>query len=264
MGPIPEAGDGGPRAIGNKINVEVGSLETLATQIGDDVEAFHGQVEVWQQASRVDHPTNAQFSGGTKGLGSTFMEAGYLDGRNDGSYAVMRGMVQLIQLGMGALHSGANNLSEVYPGVDGFNNVQLGAVQNMFPEVPLQNPGDIGKGDAAPGAGWVKASDGKGWDTNGDGTADILFGPSGGPPPNLGGQSHNDPPKPVNADTRDDYDPATNTTTDRPDQNGLDSATYWDYQEEVAEEPIIVAPGADWNREPGQGTADTPPGTVTV
>ena len=151
--------------VGEKVSVDVGSLEKLAKQIKDDMDTFHRWVEVWQQTGAETNPSNAQFTSlvatsdqrdpnAELPAGALFREAAYVEAYNNGVvYGQMRGLVMLMQMGVGALYGGANFLASMYPGVDGYNNVRLGSVEDMFPAMPMKDPADIGKG-SSPGQGW--------------------------------------------------------------------------------------------------------------
>jgi hypothetical protein len=231
MGNLFDGGGGGgdwPAPLGNKMFVEVGSLEELATQIQDDLDAFHREIGPWSETGRSANPMNAQFFSGP-----TFQEAAEVYGRNFEVYQQVRALVVLLELGLGALASGARNLADVYPGVDGFNNVELGVVEGMFPEIGLRSLADIGDGEP-PGEGWTVSDDRTGWDTDGDGQANIVFGPSGAPPPTRGDDSVHDRPDPVAADTHEGYEDPIDTLSGDPENGGLDSATFDDLSRVMA------------------------------
>jgi hypothetical protein len=253
--------------VGEKVSVDVASLEKLAQQIKDDMDTFHRWVEVWQLRGAETNPSNAQFtemvetSGDSEEMpaGARFKEATFVQMYNNAVlYNQMRGLVLLMQMGVGSLASGATFLSEMYPGVDGYNNVQLSVVQDAFPPMPMKSPGDIGKG-GLPGQGWTVAKDGKGWDTDGDieGDTEVPFAASGGPPVGIDkGDSKMKPPKAVDGSTHDGYVEAIDT---RPLPGGdLDGATRRDYEnnKEEGESNFWLARGAedawDWTVETGK------------
>jgi hypothetical protein len=246
--------------VGEKVSVDVGSLEKLAKQIKDDWDSFHEWAEGWQQTRPETNPANAQFTrlagANTDPEGAiasaVFKEAAYLEAQNNGVlYNHMRGLILLMEMGLKALHDGSNFLASMYPGVDGYNNVQLGTVQDAFPSIPIPDPSKIDASNP-PGAGWKPAADGKGWDTNGDNKTDVPYLPSGAAPANLDkGKSVNDKPGAVAADTHSGYQKAIDT---RPGGD-LDGATQRDLRnnEEEGESNMPIVRGLedawDWTYE---------------
>jgi hypothetical protein len=253
--------------VGEKVSVDVGSLEKLAQQIKDDMDAFHEWVEVWQQTGAETNPSNAQFtslvttsdqrdpnaSNEQMPAGAMFREAVYVEAYNNGAlYGQMRGLIMLMQMGVGALYGGANFLATMYRGVDGYNNVRLGMVEDMFPALPMKDPGDIGTG-APPGQGWTVAKDGKGWDKDNDGDTDVPFAASGGPPAGIEkGDSKMKRPEAVEGSTHEGYVKAIDT---RPGQD-LDGATQADY-ENNKEETESNMPIARWGEDAWNWAVDT-------
>ncbi|MBT8227408.1 MAG: hypothetical protein HKP61_02465 [Dactylosporangium sp.] len=226
-----------PRPIGDKVDVRIDSLTTLGQELKDDAEAFIAQMDSWDQKGREEHPTNAQIGHNAAFLEGLTVQAGNLD-----AYTQARTTLGFAKLGLEALRTGAESLAELYPGVDGFSNVQLAAVRDMFPEVSTAGEAD----DTAlpPLEDWVLIGN-QGWDTNHDGTVDIAMPAGGEQSPTPTDSSANDAPAPAEASDHEGYEApvVTNPGIDPANDNVLSPAGQQNLLANEAREPMILAPG---------------------
>jgi len=252
-----EGGASGPTGVGYKLDVKVESLRTLATEIADDLKDFDGEFESWNQKGKLAHPLNAQY----RPEKANVFEEGYtLDGTNQGSYMEVTLGVQLLRKGLEALHTAADSLADTYKNLDDANALSVSRVEQMFPE-----PGKPGTPTEKlpPLDQWKGKALADGFDLDGDGVinpdkGDILFAPSTGKKPEFANDpSVNDRPDDERPENHDGYEKPVDETLP---SGGLSEDVFEEYQEQKAEEPVILAPAA-----PGETyDSGSSSGTVTA
>ncbi len=236
-----------PRTSGDKVDVRIDSLETLAAQLKDDFEVFDGQLKHWNQQSRTTHPLNAQF-------GTWIVEGSTVKFKNDSAAQLVRSLMEMVKMGIDALRDGADHLAKTYPGVDSFNQVEFALVERMFPEPKAPGAGDNGPARPSPDK-WT-VIEGKGWDFDGDGDVDEPFRESTSRQPSFNfPASDNDRPDELAPTTHEGYQKPVNDHM----MGGADGVSQ-NFAEEAKKfedsQPRVLAPG-QFGGLPEPGTRST-------
>jgi hypothetical protein len=119
--------------IANKLNVEIDSMKALGENLKGDAEAYDSQMKRWQALGQEQNPMNAQIGRS----GDSFVEGDNVRTRNLESFTAAMKMISEVKLSLFSLQQGVKNIADLYKGEDGFANVKLKQIQEMFPaELP--------------------------------------------------------------------------------------------------------------------------------
>jgi hypothetical protein len=202
--------------IGNKLNVEIDSMKALGENLKGDAEAYNSQMKSWKALGREESPVNAQIGRS----GDAFVEGDNVRLRNLESFGAAIEMITKVQLSLQALQQGVKNIADLYEGEDGFANVKLKQVQDMFPaELPKGVKTPEPRLSLPDPSTWGLIRDSKGvvigYDFDNNGTIDqTIPGADGEAPPKdlTNSQSANSIPKDVDGKTVAGYQTLFDTT----------------------------------------------------
>ncbi|MFC4042092.1 hypothetical protein ACFO1B_26990 [Dactylosporangium siamense] len=204
------------KPIADKLNVEIDSMKALGENLKGDAEAYDSQMNRWKALGRDEHPVNAQIGRS----GENFVEGDDVRKRNLDSFTAAMKMISEVKLSLFALQQGVENIADLYKGKDGFANVKLKQIQEMF-------PAELPKGAKTPEPrlslpdpsqwGMIRNDRGVviGYDFDNDGTMDQeIPGADGDAPPKdlANSQSENSIPKDVDGKTVSGYQTLFDTT----------------------------------------------------